>query len=273
MKKFSPQQINDIESQVYLINNIAKNINSYIFNQQEPLTPKVKLNSLLNAVAKRNGYTSWSHLKITNKNTPKLFKFVDLFSSKEDVFEFLNQNIEGLNTKACEAIYSFIPFKKNYEFPYIKEVCEYYELHLINYGGEEYPIINNTFTFYSVGDSSVGLSDWHARLCFDSKEQLEEFICSNIKAIRNTYLNDDFEVFESIFTGKECSYVVNYYDDEGRDNDEEFNSLESAIEFLEKQMSIYHEEGASFGSLISTPTLSHPSGDGREWDLEKGIWV
>jgi hypothetical protein len=255
-----------------LINNIAKNINSYIFNQKEELNPKFKLNSLFNAIAKRNGYTSWSHLKITNKNTQKLFEFVDLFSSKEDIFEFLNQNIDGLNTKACEAIYSFIPFKKNYQFPYTKEVCEYYELSVVDLGQED-STINTSFTLYSSGDSSVGLPDYYAHIYFDSKEQLEEFISANIKEIRNTYLNDDFEVFQKIFTTKECSYIVNYYNDEGRDLDEEFNTFESAVVFLENQMSIYHEEGSSFGSLMATPTLSHPSGDGREWDLEKNAWI
>lgn len=68
-----------------------------------------------------------------------------------------------------------------------------------------------------------------------------------------------------------ATYIVNWYDDEGRDYDEEFTTLDKAVVFLEVAASRLDEE--SWGSLMAEPHLAHPSGDGREYDLETERFV
>lgn len=198
MTKLSTQQINDIESQVHLIANICKSIDSFIFTK-EKITLTLKRNSFFNAIARHYGFTSWSHLKIANKNTKDSHKFVQIFDDTEQAKEFLFENIEGLDNKTCSIILSYIPFKEQHQFPYIAEVCDVFELSVIDLA-EEDSNHNPAFVFYDSGDSSVGIPSFYSKLQFDSKENLEWFISANIKEIRNTYLDGDFDTFEKIIS-------------------------------------------------------------------------
>lgn len=68
----------------------------------------------------------------------------------------------------------------------------------------------------------------------------------------------------------EPSYIVNHFDDCGSDFDEEFFDKGKAIEFLRDRFSEYYEMN---GSMMAEPTLSHPDGSGRLYDLETENWT
>ena len=72
---------------------------------------------------------------------------------------------------------------------------------------------------------------------------------------------------------KDESFIVNYFDDEGKDYDEEFNTFEEAIEGLRQQWSNYETfNGGSFNNLMAEPTLSHPDGSGKLWNYDLSKW-
>lgn len=69
------------------------------------------------------------------------------------------------------------------------------------------------------------------------------------------------------------SFIINYFNDEGRDFDEEKLTLKDAVSYLEYQWSTYYGlDGTSSNNRMAEPSLSHPDGSGREWDLEKECW-
>lgn len=72
----------------------------------------------------------------------------------------------------------------------------------------------------------------------------------------------------------EDTFIVNYYDDEGKDYDEEYNTFTEAVEGLQEQEANYETfNGGSINSLMAKPSLSHPSGSGLEWDFDSAKWM
>lgn len=70
------------------------------------------------------------------------------------------------------------------------------------------------------------------------------------------------------------TYIVTYFDDEGREYDQEYETLEDAIQGLVDKMGVYETfSGGSINSLMATPSLYHPDGSGREWCLDTNAWV
>jgi len=78
-------------------------------------------------------------------------------------------------------------------------------------------------------------------------------------------MNDEF------LDNEDNEYVVNHFDEMGNDNDECIHGLEEAVEFLRERQTFYNEQ--PFYSLCASPTLAHPSGDGREYDLDEEDFV
>ncbi len=55
------------------------------------------------------------------------------------------------------------------------------------------------------------------------------------------------------------TYIVTTCNQASEDTDHEFNTLDQAVEFFTQAM------GDACDMQTAEPTMSHPSGDGREW--------
>lgn len=70
---------------------------------------------------------------------------------------------------------------------------------------------------------------------------------------------------------KDETFIVNHFDEFGKDYDQECKSLEDAVTMLSMYQSAYEESG--FNNCMASPYLSHPDGSGREWSLEESKWI
>lgn len=67
------------------------------------------------------------------------------------------------------------------------------------------------------------------------------------------------------------TFIVNHFDEFGKDKDMECKSLEEAVTMLAMYQTAYEESG--FNNCMASPSLCHPDGSGREWSLESSEWI
>lgn len=205
MRRIYKEQINDLNSQAYLIHDFFNGLAKHPKFKQNRYN-KIKKLQAKDVVAQALHYENWTQLKVHSKSHQPSCKLLQIFESINEATSFFQREFAVSEEFALELAKN-LPWRSDEsEFDFIGEFCEAFDVRLMPLYDEQYD--NYGCYIGDEGDMSVGLFPLDSGLNFWEPSSLNEFLQRHIMIVRSDYLEFDNvdKVFDKLLAAynKEC---------------------------------------------------------------------